>query len=109
MKVCEFCHHEMGEHTPFCEKGMNQGTPCGCRAHVFCKACGRPISGTATINGQYYCHPDHGVDCYHLTTAWGWTPSEIRAAMECEHPAVFSQDSNPPILTCMVCHSRLSD
>lgn len=31
-----------------------------------CKRCGKLAEGYAFINGDRYCHPDDGVDCYTL-------------------------------------------
>lgn len=49
------------------------------QARRMCSHCGNPMRGTASISnptGQYWlCHPDEGMDCYHLVTVWRHEPT----------------------------------
>ena len=36
-----------------------------------CQHCWGPVKGHASVNGQKLCHPDFGLDCYHLATVYG--------------------------------------
>ena len=38
---------------------------------LICGHCLRDQRGYATMNGMPLCHPDEGMDCYHLVTVWG--------------------------------------
>jgi hypothetical protein len=35
-----------------------------------CDHCLRPMEGFAGVDDRYYCHPDDGMDCYHLVTVY---------------------------------------
>lgn len=47
---------------------------------LICAHCSEPMRGRASFNGLPLCHPDKGVDCYHLVTVYGH-------AMPCSNPA----------------------
>lgn len=36
-----------------------------------CRHCWRPQRGRASVYGEPVCHPDQGMDCYHLVTVYG--------------------------------------
>ena len=38
---------------------------------MICAHCGHRVRGSASYNGLPLCHPDEGMDCYHLVTVWG--------------------------------------
>lgn len=43
-----------------------------------CAHCQQPITGYGTVNDAILCHPDVGLDCYHLVTLYRHdTPCEI--------------------------------
>ena len=35
-----------------------------------CSHCLRPMRGHASVNDDWLCHPDDGMDCYHLVTVY---------------------------------------
>lgn len=35
-----------------------------------CSHCLRPMAGFASLNDDPLCHPDEGIDCYHLVTVY---------------------------------------
>lgn len=39
--------------------------------HPVCAHCGQPARGMAHVGDDRLCHPDSGMDCYHLVTVWG--------------------------------------
>lgn len=40
-------------------------------AERICAHCERPMRGMASAGDAWLCHPDYGVDCYHLVTLYG--------------------------------------
>lgn len=57
----------------------------------FCGHCKRPMRGFAMADGVYLCHPDVGMDCYHLVTVYGHEVGRDGSCQQCANPETVQE------------------